>query len=328
MSRIAIIGAGLAGLALARELRDFAAVTVFEKSRGFGGRMATRYTERFQFDFGAQYFTVKEERFRRFLQPSIDDGTLQRWDAHFVEIRTGVVVDSRQWGTEPEHFVPVPKMTSLARRLAAGLDVRRGVRVDSLKRRGTAWQLLDDNGAPLGEFDWVLSTAPAEQSAALLDGHSPLAESIDELRMQACFSLMLGLDGDPGLPWQAALVHDSPVSWISLDSSKPGRSGHASLVVHSANAWADEHIDDDPQDVQAALLAAACEASGLDLRRSAHMYMHCWRFANMPRHSGPEYLLDADARLAACGDWLIHGRVEAAFLSAAALAGRLLEFSE
>ena len=85
----------MAGLALARELREAAELTVFEKSHGYGGRMATRYTERFQFDYGCQYFTVQSSAFREFLQPLIDEGILQRWDTVLAEIRDGQVVDSR-----------------------------------------------------------------------------------------------------------------------------------------------------------------------------------------------------------------------------------------
>ncbi|MFZ9092741.1 MAG: NAD(P)-binding protein [Planctomycetaceae bacterium] len=43
MKSVAIIGAGLSGLTLANRLQNRAEVTVFEKSGGFGGRMATRH---------------------------------------------------------------------------------------------------------------------------------------------------------------------------------------------------------------------------------------------------------------------------------------------
>lgn len=304
-------------------LGDRAELHVFEKSRGYGGRMATRYTERFQFDFGAQYFTVKDEGFRRFLQPYIDDGTLQRWDALFAEIRDAEVTGNRNWADGPAHYVPAPKMTALACRLAEGLEVRRGTRVSSLARSGFGWQLLDDGGNQLGSFDWVIITAPAEQTGQLLVGHPSIGDAVSERRMQACFALMIGLDTDPGLPWQAALVHDSPVSWISVDSSKPGRQSDCSLVVQSANAWADQHFDDPLGRVRKLLLDAASRACGLDLHSAAHVDLHRWRYANIPRQDGEAYLLDADARLAACGDWMVQGRVEGAFCSAAGLASAL-----
>ena len=57
--KIAIIGAGIAGLTTAKMLRDIAEVTVYEKSRGAGGRICTRYTDSFDFDHGAQFFIAK-----------------------------------------------------------------------------------------------------------------------------------------------------------------------------------------------------------------------------------------------------------------------------
>ena len=66
-NRIAVIGAGISGIYVAKELSKFAQVTVFEKSRGFGGRMSTRTRDDFEFDHGAQYFTVKSNEFNDFL---------------------------------------------------------------------------------------------------------------------------------------------------------------------------------------------------------------------------------------------------------------------
>lgn len=62
---IAIIGAGIAGLSLANMLNDVVNIEVFEKSRGYGGRVATRHNEDFMFDHGAQFFTAKNEKFKK-----------------------------------------------------------------------------------------------------------------------------------------------------------------------------------------------------------------------------------------------------------------------
>ena len=65
--KVAIIGGGLSGLVLAKNLDDFSKVTVFEKSSGVAGRMATRLVEPFDFDHGAQFFTARSESFKNFL---------------------------------------------------------------------------------------------------------------------------------------------------------------------------------------------------------------------------------------------------------------------
>ena len=64
-SRIAIIGAGIAGLACATALRQAGfQVSLFVKSRGAGGRMSTRRGADWQCDHGAQYFTARNPEFR------------------------------------------------------------------------------------------------------------------------------------------------------------------------------------------------------------------------------------------------------------------------
>ena len=86
MTKIAIIGAGLLGLTAAHDLKEHANVTLYEKSRGVGGRLATRRAEPFSFDHGAQFFKARSKAFVDFIDPMIQDGTVQRWDARFAEI--------------------------------------------------------------------------------------------------------------------------------------------------------------------------------------------------------------------------------------------------
>ena len=95
------------------------------------------------------------------------------------------------------------------------------------------------------------------------------------------------------------------------------------MLVHSTNAWADAHIDDDIGSIRAHMVAEASAISGVDLRVADYCDVHRWRFANMDKRGGPEFFIDDGAKLAACGDWFVRGRVEAAFTSAENLAGQL-----
>ena len=101
MTRVAVIGAGLAGLVCARSLQDKAEVQVFEKSRGYGGRMATRRHAGHRFDHGAQFFTAKSKTFQDFLRPLIEKGVIERWNARFVEIQGNRITARRHWSDEP-----------------------------------------------------------------------------------------------------------------------------------------------------------------------------------------------------------------------------------
>jgi predicted NAD/FAD-dependent oxidoreductase len=140
--------------------------------------------------------------------------------------------------------------------------------------------------------------------------------------MRACFALMLGLPSPLDLPWQAAVVRDADISWVCVNSSRPGRDGPFTMVVHSTNAWADAHIDDDIDAIRAHVLAEASALCGIDLRAD-YSDVHRWRYANMDKRGGLECYVDDGNHLAACGDWFLRGRVEAAFTSAHALASKL-----
>ena len=89
--RIAIIGAGLSGLVLARRLASRADVRVFEKSRGPGGRAATRRVGDYSFDHGTQFFTARTRPFRAFLEPLRAAGVVADWPARFAELDDGPV---------------------------------------------------------------------------------------------------------------------------------------------------------------------------------------------------------------------------------------------
>ena len=85
--KIAIIGAGISGLTAAIVLSEIADVTLYEKSRGAGGRICTRYSDPYNFDHGAQFFTARTPQFKQFLKPLIKAGVIDIWNARFIEVR-------------------------------------------------------------------------------------------------------------------------------------------------------------------------------------------------------------------------------------------------
>ena len=165
--RVAVVGAGISGLICARTLVDHGTdVVVFEKSRGAGGRMATRRTaEGAQFDHGAQYLTVRDGRFERYVKSWLQDGIVAPWES-----RIGTLTCGRWEGTRTTtpRYVGVPGMSAICRHLAADLDIQFGRRVAQPERDHGGWRLRDIEGEHLGVFDCVITSAPAPQSAELL----------------------------------------------------------------------------------------------------------------------------------------------------------------
>jgi predicted NAD/FAD-dependent oxidoreductase len=325
MTKVAVIGAGLSGLVVARQLQAVADVTVFEKSRGVGGRMATRYAGDFEFDRGAQFFTARTKGFRSFLQPLLDKGIVAPWQAQFAEFDRDNMTTLRAWADDYPHFVGAPRMNSIGKALSADLNVVFETAITAIARDSNGWTVSDGAGSRSGPFDWLVVSSPAPQTAALTATFPELVAYCGERQMLGCFALMLGFSEPVNLQWQAALVHNADISWMSVNNSKPFRDNPFALVVHSTNAWADAHMEDDIELVQEHLLDEVSLVAGKDMRSAAHREVHRWRYANIARQAGPSYYLDEHNRLAACGDWCVLGRIEAAFTSANDLAGSLVE---
>lgn len=319
-AKVAIIGAGLAGLTLARALSGVAAVTVFEKSRGFGGRMSTRRAEPYAFDHGAQYFKAKGEAFRGFLAPFIEAGLVARWSPRMVRL-------GADGGTEPVTqdaplYVAAPAMNSLCKRLGEGLEVAVATRVREIRRTAGLWTLAMVDGSVAEGFNWVVSSAPAEQTVALMPEVFSEMAALSAAKMAGCFTLMLGLEAEFDAPWEAAKVETGPVGWAARNATKPGREGLPALVLQSANAWAEAHLEDDPEAVEAEMRVTFEGLIGQRLE-PAYASLHRWRFAAVETPATQPFLMDAEQGLAAAGDWCRKARVEAAFDSAAALAEAL-----
>lgn len=320
MTRIAVIGAGIGGVSLARSLAANHDVVVFEKGRGVGGRMASRYADPFRFDHGAQYFTQRDPRFIDMLSPLLADGTVRPWDGVIARIEGGAVTSLAQ-PREP-HLVGVPNMNSVVKALAHDLDLRAGVTIAPLAApaNGT-WQLSDAEGGDQGAFDWVVSTTTAHQTMALFADHGPTDGPLTTTRMAPCYALMLGFTRQLDLPWVGAKVSGSPIDWIGVNSTKPGRdAANATIVVHSTSDWAASHLGQDLELLGQKLGQALQEATGIDPAEAVYTSTHRWASARrLPQEDSKPYL-DPLRRLAATGDWTGGSRVEDAVLSALDLA--------
>lgn len=323
MKKIAIIGAGLTGITIAQKLSQRFSVTVFEKSRGVGGRMATRFDDGFEFDHGAQYFTVHSEEFKSFIKPMIEQGVIARWDARFIELNGSEVINKRDWNASYPHYVGNPHMNAVCGFIAADLDVKLNTAIKVIKP-GNKWQLVDDHDNDLGMYDWVIVTAPAEQASMLMPDDFQFKQAMMAIKMIGCYSVMLGFEFNPIQDFDAALVNRSDISWISVNSSKPNRPHQPTLLVHSSNEWAEANMNMDLDAATEHLCKELTRVAGVTVNMAKHVRGHRWRYANVNKQPNENGLIDFERQLAACGDWCLQGRVESAFLVGERVANQIL----
>ena len=331
--RIAVVGAGIAGSACASSLqRAGMRVTLFDKSRGAGGRMATRRAqwtgadgaERVaEFDHGAPCFTAEHPRFRALMARAEAVGCVARWQPRVHD--QGFAPLSRS------SYVAVPTMSALCRHLLAGVELSFEQPVQRLQRHAHGWQVVVEGRGAAGPFDQVIVALPAPQAALLLAGHQDRwADALSRVATEACWTLMAVTD-DVDWPRDAAQLTRGPVEWVIRNDRKPGRHatpGCASWVVHASPAWSQLHLEDDPAQVSEALSAALAAALPRTLQpiRWHHAAVHRWRhaLATGPLRPLDECWWDPRLGLGVCGDHAVGASVESAWRCGDELADTVL----
>lgn len=314
--RVGIIGAGMAGLTLARSLEGHAETRIFEKRHGVGGRMATRWLDAVSFDHGAQYFTIRDERFHDALETARANGIVEPWSGEVASLTESGLIERKHSGAL--RYVASPSMNALPKSLSIGLEIEHNAKVEAITGEPGRW-FVNVREHTEGPFDWVVTTAPAPQSASILPDCFAHHERLRAVKMNACFTLMLRLKTCARIPFAAAHLDDPVINWIARNNSKPGRPTSACLVVNSNAIWADININRELESIRREMLHALRHYVLVDPVEANASVIHRWRYANVQRPVGAPFLLDHAAQLAACGDWCIAGRVEAAFQSASAL---------
>jgi len=307
MGRTAVIGAGMAGLALARALkRRGRKVVLFDKGRAPGGRMSTR---RRLLDHGAQYFTARDAGFAEAVRAWEEAGVVERWPNRF---RDGAPDDEVR-------FRGAPHMASLAAHLADGLAIRNAVRIARLACGADGWELHDAQGEAYGPFESVAVTAPAPQAAALLEPVPELRARVAAVGMTPCWAGLFAFDEPLGPDFDGAFLENG-LSWVARHERERGES----WVLHADPEWSRAHLDAAREDVLAELRNRLVDLVGAPLPRAAYEGVHLWRYARTSEPLGAPCLWDPLRSIGVAGDWCLGGRVEAAWKSGRALASQML----
>ncbi len=349
--KVAVVGAGMSGAIAARTLADHGVeVVVFEKSRGVGGRMANRRTESgLTFDHGAQYFTARDPRFQRYVQAWLDQGLVRHWPdlkgdppQRIAVVRQGKIAS---WSDDQVRYVAQPSMNSICHHLMKGISLQTDTQVERISKVNDKLLLRDTQGRELGAFDRLVVSAPAPQSVTLLEAVSTMAKLFCGITMQPCWAVMAEFPDSLTTQWVGAFVHDSSISWIARNSTKPGRrektpsnnecvQSHvqsAKSVIHSETVlihldpeWTRANWDTPAESVIEQGIAELFQALSLEPQKPIHTSAHRWKYASVSPSEPLQQCFDQQAGIAICGDWTHGSRVEGAFLSGQAAAGRIL----
>jgi len=320
-----VVGAGISGLLAARELRTAGwRVTVLDKGRGVGGRMATRRVGDARFDHGAQFFTVREERFSALVDRWLAEGVVAEWTRGFADAEGNANPDGHP------RYRGARGMTSIPKHLAENLDVRTGQRAVRVDRTTDGWTVACESGLTASGAALLL-TAPVPQSLELAEsGNHELPEDarrqLQGVAYDPCLALMALLDGDSPVPEPGGVqIKGEPLDFIGDNATKKTADKPA-LTIHAGPGWSRDHFEDDEGVVTRALLALAGEWLGIDLPAAAtETSLARWRYSWVTSSHKEDCLVAcADPPLVFCGDGFGRPKVEGAALSGLAAADRLL----
>jgi len=334
-----VVGAGIAGLCAARELVAAGGrVLVLDKSRGIGGRMATRRLGGAVCDHGAQFFTVRGRAFGGIVAEAHEAGAAVAWCRGFT--RDGSLGDAG--GDGHPRWRGVRGMTDLPKQLAGRLaesgrcTIRSAAKAVALAAAdGAATVALEDGESITARG--VILTPPVPQSLDLLTAGGLVAagsaeaaawQSLETVSYDPCFALLLVLDRPSLVPPPGGIQFDpaagGPLAWIG-DNCQKGISPLPALTIHADGAYSRRHFDDPPEQVTATLLDHARPwIDGDPATALIERSLHRWKFA-LPTTIIPEPLVAVSHAppIACCGDAFAGPRVEGAASSGLA-AGRWL----
>ncbi|MFM2114841.1 MAG: hypothetical protein RI908_582 [Actinomycetota bacterium] len=310
---ITVIGAGLSGLVAARSLASRGhSVIVLDKGRGVGGRLATRRIGEAVFDHGAQFFTVRDPKFQALVDGWLAADVVRVWCHGFGAEQDGF-----------PRYVGSAGMTSIAKHLAMGLDVRTSALVFSVLPAATGgWTTTLDTGEAF-DSDAVILTAPIPQSFGFaFTGGVEFPEELRTIDYDRTLGLLVALDGSPAIPSPGALQNPDGVFSFVGDNQAKGISPVPAVTFHANPQWSAEHWDT-PHDEAEELLRSAAAAYLGNASILASNFKR-WRFAT-PQRNWPDRFWSNDAgNMVVAGDAFAGPRVEGAALSGLAAADAVL----
>lgn len=329
MPSIAIIGAGSSGLAAAHTLLDSGqAVTIFEKSRGVGGRAATRTYEGFTYDYGANYIKPGSPA-------SVELITQRFYTSDLIDIKKPVwTFDSSehiQEGDSAQNAEPKWSyrhgLTTLSQRMAEGLDIHLTTRIARIQQQTNAWTLYSDSGQTVGTFDQLLITIPATQAISLVQASqfrqnlgTAINSQLEEARYNVLISVLFGYKPRPRIRPYYALVNTDRahvISWLSWEHEKNPERAPADaglLMAQMAPLYSQEHWQATDEEIYRDVAPRIASLINETLPDPYFTDIQRWRYALPTQKANADALnaMTLPSGLAFCGDGFVGGRVHLA----------------
>ena len=342
---IGIIGAGLSGLIAGKRLAKAGhEVIVFDKSKGYGGRLATRYdsdNHEIKFDHGCPHISGSDPRFKEFINELKDKGLVKPWCDGFHYWNGDQLLRRHPQKPAEQFYYAEGGISEIGKYLSRWSDVRLNTKVIGFtyigknNSRKKPWMLNFENSTVL-EVDAIIISTPAVQTYGLIENSQDqtifrtIIKDIDTVMYNPKFSLMLTYDGEQIPEWEGIYCNNDVIHWIGNESSKRDNSGKLTLVCHSKGEFAQKHILDatDLDKVRTEMVLALRKIIGDWAGRFDKSQIHRWRYSQPRNYFKFDFVKAGydDAPVALVGDYMKGDSTEHAYLSGYELADYWIDF--
>ncbi|MBB6003633.1 NAD(P)/FAD-dependent oxidoreductase [Arcicella rosea] len=307
--KILIVGAGMAGLSAARILAKYHEVTVIDKGRGVGGRMATRKIGDCQADHGTQYFSVQSANFQALIDQLLTESVVSTWQ---LAQRTNI----RYFGSKGMKMIP--------KKMSENINVILNEKVCKIVNN----KLLAESGNEYF-FDQLIITQPVPQIQELLNQSSIDISAKDEsvlnsVKYEPCIAVMAVLNKETSIQSGGIILENKPVAWIA-DNFQKGISTKPCVTLHASANFSAENFEGDLNEIAQKMLESVEEFIP---KSSIETYqVHRWRYSLASSRFHETFYQFDDKSIFMAGDGFGIGNVEGAFLSGLNVAEFILEAS-
>lgn len=321
-SDVIVLGAGISGLLAAQNLQSQGlTVKIIDKSRGVGGRMATRRSDHGTFDHGAQYFSTQNPAFRELVEGWLQAGVAKHWSDGF-RLQTGEPRSS-----DLPRYRGAPSMTAIPKLLAQDLDIALKTKATAIRSTTQGWTIDTEQADPLHARALIL-TAPVPQTLTLLDaGQTTLPDDVrhalERIQYAPCLALMVSLPLPSKVPNLGGMwFQEEPLAWMADNTAKGVSIATGSAVtIHAAPDFSQKHWNTPEEEVTRLLLDASSPWLGSQPVRTQ---LHRWRYSHpLFTHPNPCLTLNQPKPIVFAGDAFGGAKVEGAALSGLAAAREL-----
>ena len=296
---IAVIGAGLSGANIYKLLKnDKNNITIFEKSRGAGGRCSTRYLNDKKIDHGTPFFKASNVEFIEFCNDLCIKNSLIKKD---------------------DIYYPRNGINNFCKSLIDKKDLNKNTKITSCEYKDNYWVLKDENGISYDKFDKLIITIPATQALQL---DIKLPDSIYKKLQSVTYDSIATLIAYTHISnkiLNSKILTSKAFKKVVDNSIKYNHSNFSSYVIHLNEQLSKEQNFQSKDEVEDFMLKKIYEIANINLKDDFYLIPHFWKYAFVSKALNEDYLYDKNLSLGFCADYFIGENLQSAFISSTRL---------